>query len=367
MTAPARHGAGSDGFTVIELMVAMAIMLVVVTTVFRLADPANGAFRAQPEVSDMQQRMRVATTVLQQDLMMAGAGTYSGSMSGPLVRYFAPILPHRVGAIGADGPLTHFTDRLTILYVPATASQTSLASPMPLSSSPVTVASDPGCPTGQPVCGFKVGTRAMVFDDTGAYDVFTVTRIEPAAAQLDHGPPNPALSKAYSPAEHARVTQVESHTYYYDGGAAQLHHYDGWVTDVPLVDDVVGMEIQYYGDAAPPAAPRPAPGQSNCLFDAQGTPRLPALNAPSGSLVALPRSLLVDGPLCGSQTSGFDADLYRVRKVAVRLRVEAASSSLRGHDARLFLRPGTASSGSSFVPDFELTFDVTPRNLNFAR
>ena len=74
----------------------------VTASVFSLLNPAHGTFQAQPEVSDMQQRLRVAADTVQKDLVMAGAGIYSGIMVGTLDNYFAPILPHRVGTIAAD-------------------------------------------------------------------------------------------------------------------------------------------------------------------------------------------------------------------------------------------------------------------------
>ena len=45
-------------------------------------NPAQGTFRVQPEVSDLQQRLRVGIDTLQKDLVMAGAGTYNGEAAG---------------------------------------------------------------------------------------------------------------------------------------------------------------------------------------------------------------------------------------------------------------------------------------------
>jgi hypothetical protein len=57
----------------------------------------------------------------------------------------------------------------------------------------------------------------------------------------------------------------------------------------------------------------------------------------------------------------------RLRKVGVRLRVQVASAMLRGPAGTLFTRAGTSPGGASFVPDQEVRFDVTPRNMNFGR
>ena len=72
-------------------------MLTVTGAIFSLMNPAQGTSQAQPEVADMQQRMRVGSDALFKELMMAGAGPYQGATTGSLVNFFAPILPRRIG------------------------------------------------------------------------------------------------------------------------------------------------------------------------------------------------------------------------------------------------------------------------------
>ena len=59
----------------------------------------------------------------------------------------------------------------------------------------------------------------------------------------------------------------------------------------------------------------------------------------------------------------YDADLLRVRRVRVTLRVQTANASYRGPAGALFARGGTSNGGERYVPDQEITFDVAPRNL----
>ncbi len=89
----------------------------------------------------------------------------------------------------------------------------------------------------------------------------------------------------------------------------------------------------------------------------------------TGPLVKLTKAMLTDGPWCPDSTieSRYDADLLRVRKVKVTMRVQVGMKSLRGADTALFLRPGTSKGGAKFVPDQEISFEVSPRNLNFGR
>jgi hypothetical protein len=56
-----------------------------------------------------------------------------------------------------------------------------------------------------------------------------------------------------------------------------------------------------------------------------------------------------------------------VRKVRVSLRVQVASAALRGMNQTLWKNPGKSQGGAKTVPDYTVTFEVTPRNLNLAR
>ena len=97
-------------------------------------------------------------------------------------------------------------------------------------------------------------------------------------------------------------------------------------------------------------------------------PRLPTLAA-NESEVLLTQAQLSDGPWCpdAARADRFDADLLRIRKVRVDMRVQAALKSLRGPAGALFMRGGTSTSSTRYVPDQEIRFDITPRNLNLGR
>jgi hypothetical protein len=53
------------------------------------------------------------------------------------------------------------------------------------------------------------------------------------------------------------------------------------------------------------------------------------------------------------------------------LRMQVASASLRGKNPpngpKLWINEGTSQGGAKSVPDYVVTFEVTPRNLNLAR
>jgi Tfp pilus assembly protein PilW len=61
--------------TLAELLISSLITIAITAAVLGLADPAQHAFQAQPEASDVQQRLRVGVDSIQKDLILAGAGT----------------------------------------------------------------------------------------------------------------------------------------------------------------------------------------------------------------------------------------------------------------------------------------------------
>ena len=385
------------GFSLIEVLVATAIMLVVTGGIFTVLNPSGAMFKAQPEVVDMQQRLRVGIDTLRRDLIMAGAGAYSGSQSGSLSGFFAPIQPSRQGNDPAydDGPGLFFNDRITIFYVPSTSAQTSISQNMPNQSAELKVNAESGCPNGANLCGFTQGMGLLIYDDTGSFDTMTVTQVQDQAAHIQHNQQGD-LSKSYGIG--SKVVQYEDHVYYLDAVTRQLKHYDGFHTVVPVLDEVVGLNFEYYGDPQPPAmvdgnglksqdvtyGPRPPvlgqvkgtwPAGENCTIQVVGgiqQPRLANLGAAGTGLVRLTAAQLTDGPFCpdGTNTNRFDADLFRIKKIRVSLRLQTGDASLRGSltdgQNAMFVNTGRAT-GDRQVFDQQIRFDVTPRNMNLAR
>jgi type II secretory pathway pseudopilin PulG len=291
------------GFTVPELLVALLISLIVGGALLAAARPAHHIVQAQLGAGELQQRVRVAVDAIARDVMMAGAGVAGGANRGPLTTTEPAVMPYRHGAVGDDPTARIFyrPDTITVRYI-ATSSA-------------------PGALT--------------------------------------------------------------SHTYYLKPdaatGASQLMQYNGAAGDFPLVDNVLSMTFDYLGDPRPPRSiappplgsdPDPAdeygPGE-NCLFTvASGTaaPRLPTLSA-TPQLVPLTPAMLTDGPWCPNAAAAarFDADLLRVRRVAIQLRLQAERPSLRGVAGRLFARAGAAVAAERLVPDRDIAVDLSPPNL----
>jgi prepilin-type N-terminal cleavage/methylation domain-containing protein len=337
------------GFSLIESLLALTLLLVVMAAVFGLVNPASMASHTQPAAVDVQQRARVAADALQRDLLMAGAGFSSGPATGPLSNFFPAVIPRRMGLQGADPDHVARSDVITVYRSDPGYVQTTLRDPLAPGASGLTVNDAPNCPARDGVCGLAQDMTIVVFDEAGQFDWFTVGQIQnPIVSLRTH---QRGLTSAYPSS--AFVLAAESDTYWHDPSTRQLRHYDGYQTDVPVADNVVSVSFEYFGDPDPPLRPKPPPGTANCLYDASGNSISGlAQLAAQGSLAPLSLSILSDGPWCGAGDNRFDADLLRVRSIRVTVRIQATQAANRGRVV---------------VPDFSASFVVSPRNLSPGR
>jgi prepilin-type N-terminal cleavage/methylation domain-containing protein len=385
------------GFTLIEMLVSVAIMMVVMAGVFSVFNPSQGAFRTQPEVADLQQRLRLAVSEMTDGIRTAGAGSYRGAVTGPLSNVLAPIVPYRLGATSPDPRSSVFyrTDAMTVIRVPADAAESLTALPITSTSADIQVVTGAGCQPDVPACGFHVGDRVLLFNDGGTFDTFTVTGIT-GGNTLQHS--SEQLSRTY--AAGARLVEISMDTYYLQSPAgstvSQLMHYDGFHSDEAIVDDVVALRFDYLGTPVAPAlqadpaqpigpwttyGPKPPmlgvdnasdtwPASENCVFTLSSGRQVPRLSSlGTGSLVALTQAQLTDGPWCpdSSSPNRFDADLLRIRTIRVSVRLQTGVATLRGTNTGLFTRPGLGKDSDHLVPDQEIRFDISPRNVNLDR
>ncbi len=360
MTRPA---AGSAGFTLAEVLIATAITASVVAMVCVLAMQLQQSGRGDDGRADLQQRARVAADRLGRALLEAGVGPTTGPHVGPLGRFLPPILPRAAGRRDRDDEGVVRGDGFTTLRVAGEVEDAQLLYPVAAGTSAIEITPVTVCDL--PACGFASGTHVLLFDATGTHDVFTVTSVAGRALTLRHH--GDGAHAAY-PAG-TSILAVEQHTYFLDRATRTLRLYDGDAANFPILDDLVAVEVRYYGSRVPPEAPRPGAGASNCLYEADGTFRaalLPVLAGAGGSLVPLPAGLLADGPWCGSPPNRFDADLLRVRRVRVAVRLQAADPGTRGSDGGRFLVAGHARSGAAEVADAAIVVDVAPRNSRTA-
>ncbi len=160
-----------------ETLVAMAITIVVTAAVFAIVVPAQGTFQAQPEVADLEQRLRVAADALTRDLVMASA-----------------VLPYRAGPVNADPPGSFFDDRITIILTTPIDPTASLRTYY-LRAHDATLMQYDGDLTDLPVVDHVV---RLAFEHVGFPDtrrVRVTLRVEAAPAAL-RGPSGPLFTRA---------------------------------------------------------------------------------------------------------------------------------------------------------------------------
>lgn len=327
------------GFSIIEVLVAAAVLMALSASAVGLARTAQSASAAVGDMSDIQQRYRVAADAIQHDLSLAGAGTDG---VGPLIRFLPALRP--AADIAGDTDLTFAADRITVLYVPATTADAILGTALSATSNTLPLA---GVACARDTsCGFSTGMQALVYDAEGpglGYDVFFVADASAGVLTRTAG----IFSRIYSSS--ARASEVVQHSYYVGrtgSGPPRLMRSDGR-SSFPLVDGVQALSFRYFADPDPSSVSPSGPAGGTCVY-APGSPAAPLLTPLGGaSLAEVTGAELSDGPFCGIAPNRFDADLLRVRRVRVSMRID----------------PPPDSAGRQ-PPIIELSFDVAPRNLN---
>lgn len=304
---------GQRGYSVIELLVASAVLLVVCGSVFGLLHDALAATPVLEETTDIHQRARVVADALAADVRAASAGTAAGTLS----RYLAAVEPRAPW----DPPGSADETVLTLRYTTAGGAHARLAQPLDPGVN-VAALEGAGCPSGTTACGFTAGTQAVIVDDAGLAAFVTVDAIGPATLVIS----DPYAGRAAAFAAGALVAEATEVSYTYDAGARQLRRTEGGGSFV-IADNVVGATFDYFGDGALP----------------------------------LPLGVFQDGPFQGSGPLAFDTDLARVDAVRASLRFETGAETMRGADPLLFSRPGTASN-RMVIPDIRWSVLAALRN-----
>jgi hypothetical protein len=293
----------------LDVLIATAIFTTAVVPMLYLAATGQRLARITPDATDVHQRVRVVSDTLQRAIAMAGASPLHSSLPDSLSAFVPAIVPARTGLRSPDPALSAFSDRLSVIAVPDGATSSALAVSMAGRSDGLRLdRSARGCSTTG-LCGFSDGMRAVVLDRRGVglgYDLFTVTS---AGTELAHDAPNPAFSTAYEAG--AIVLPIVQRVFSFDRLNRRIMLYDGYQSEMPLVDNVVDLQFAYFGD--------------------------------DGLTGVQPLTLaqLSDGPATGVGANAFDRDLLRVRFVRVTLRL----------------------GSSDAAPEYAVTFDVKLRNV----
>jgi prepilin-type N-terminal cleavage/methylation domain-containing protein len=184
-----RRRAGGAGFSLLELMVTMALVGLTMAFVFRIFASSSVSFRAQSRIADIQQSLRSARSLLAEDLRMAGYmsrqlitrvdATSSGFAGAGSVH---PATGTAIGfwmrAVAIQNSSTG-PDAIRVVYADGSCSSPTLA---PSNASQVTVASVACFKVGMVVAASYIGQKATRPAAAGC--VLQVTSIDPINNRL---------------------------------------------------------------------------------------------------------------------------------------------------------------------------------------
>lgn len=365
------------GFTLIEMLIAAALVLGVMAVALAMVGEARDAMDREGLGVEAAQRLRAGFDRLARRVGDAGAGP--GLAGEPAFVHALPVIQPLAPADEAGA-----FRALRMIGVPPGGAVGVLADDTPAGAS-LRLAPPPACPD-LPACGFRPASSAVVYDGSGVFDLVGVRGVDPGTGSLTL---DPGTRNAYGAGARVAEVEVETVEVVTDAdGSGRLVRRAADGAAQPVVDHVVAFEVRLLGLAEPPEAGQatgapptygPAPPEPE-VADPRGpwgpgegctvgrgeagalVPRLPLLER-RGALVPLAPAMLRDGPWCGAGETVHDADLYRIRRVDLRLRVEAAADRVRGPAGRLFARPGRART-ATWVSDLELRASIAPPNLN---
>ncbi|MEA2031058.1 MAG: prepilin-type N-terminal cleavage/methylation domain-containing protein [candidate division Zixibacteria bacterium] len=157
-----------SGFSILEVIIALVIMGVVTTAIFKLYISSHKNYMVQNEVVNVQQNARASIDEMARQIRMAG--------------YDLPLGLKAVEASNAN------PDTITLCYR-ATNCDTYLASAMPQPSAELKCATDISC--------FYDGQWVYIFEpDSGGGEWFEISHVQSAAKHIQHN--TMVLSKSYS-------------------------------------------------------------------------------------------------------------------------------------------------------------------------
>ena len=269
------------GFTIVELLVASAIMLATTAAVFTVLSRALTNSRDWNDAADLHQRGRVVIEAISRIVSAAGA---SLAAPGP-VPLFPPLEPRRRSTFLPSA------SAITVRHVPDLGAWARLTSALPPEGTAVDVDARAGCPAGLPACGLAGGMDAVVLDDTAGWHLLTVQAVADSTAQVNDRVPGRTRT---FPAG-ATIAEIVETALYFDRASRTLRQEGPGEGDFPVADNVEDITFEYFGAGLAPIA-------------------LAALS---------------DGPLCGTGSLAYDCDLHHVRHVRTTVTIASARAGAR--------------------------------------
>ena len=315
---------GEAGYTLIELLVAAALLLMLTAVTCQVLLDARATIDVSTERADVQQRARVALETLTSRIRGAGAGPTRGRALGRLQKWAPSIVP------GWSEDRPSLSSAVTTLAVLESVAPATLAFDAPAGTASLDFDYMRACVAP---CGFFERMTVLVADGYGDFDIFVLGEITGSSAPVRRL----ALGTGGSYARGSPALPVDLRTYYLKPVSRELRLFDGDRSDLPVVNDVVQLTFEYAAERV------------------------------DGVLEWLDAETLQDGPWSGTGGHPFDVDLLRLRAVRITLRLQSTHAVHRGTDPRWFRNPGTALQSSQLVKDLELSTIVAPPNLGGGR
>jgi type II secretory pathway pseudopilin PulG len=226
------------GFTVIELLIGLAIVMLIGGAIANVVEPARAAFDRVPAELEMEQRGRTAIDAITRALRSAGKSVAATSSLGAFADMVNPVtLAEPVDEGDA------FT-ALTLVAPVVNGAEGVLDANQAFAAAPLTFAVAP-CPNVKDVCGFTPGTTAVIADAAGHHDVFVVSSTTPAARRL-----NADRSFTHAYASGSAVIEIDHYTFRLatqaDGSASLIRETTAGAIQ-PVVDFVRALEFKVQG------------------------------------------------------------------------------------------------------------------------
>ncbi|MCD6224881.1 MAG: prepilin-type N-terminal cleavage/methylation domain-containing protein, partial [Deltaproteobacteria bacterium] len=164
----------NKGFTIVELMIAMAIVSLVMAAIVSAFISQQESYDTQEQVAVMQQNGRAAMSALSLDVRIAGFGLGNASTSYYDTSAGATVY---LQAVASHNNYTNGTDRIDICYSDPSGT-TEITDDMPNSSAILKV---------DTVNGFAAGDLLIITNGTNA-SILEVTAVNASALTIQHNP-----------------------------------------------------------------------------------------------------------------------------------------------------------------------------------
>ena len=226
----------------VEFLVVLIILFLLILIAFRALVENAKVAKVQGELTEMEQGARVTLDMIVKDILLAG---YGMRIDGTTVDGVLPNVPpfNFDPDVNPNGIVTFRNDAITIRANTYDVCS-DLADNMPQPSSEIKC---------EDVTGFVEGDWCIIFDQTGAWDIFVITNVQ-ESDHLQHNPPpnyHEKFSKAYQVVDETRIVKISEIRYELDSDTGQIIRTVNGGDSYAVARNVEDLDFDYFEDAAP--------------------------------------------------------------------------------------------------------------------